>query len=130
MKFLFICFFSIFISSVTNAQSRLGYTEYDIRNVEFPNEKFTTRFTDDKIKYIVWENERVVNYYYFDSKGLCNNCFTMPKSVGVLNYYVEKYNNEYVIVSDKEWKYYTNNGLVLHIKLLYLEGNSYFNYTF
>jgi len=54
----------------------------------------------------------------------------MPKSVGVLNYYVEKYNNEYVIVSDKEWKYYTNNGLVLHIKLLYLEGNSYFNYTF
>jgi len=68
MKLLFISIFLVFISSIADAQSRLGYTEYDIRNVEFPDEKFTTRFTDDKIKYIVWENERIVNEIFRKQK--------------------------------------------------------------
>lgn len=123
-KLLLIILFSlsVFISS---SQSRLGYTESQIRQ-DFSNKKFQTSYTESGTKYIYFDDGEIVGMYFFDENGYCNLCSAFPLSTGVLNYMVERFNKEYVIVDDTKWKYYTGGNVIIYIQLVEVSGKMTF----
>jgi hypothetical protein len=118
MKKVLLLTISLIFSLTTFSQARLGYTEKSIRE-EFPNYTFTTGYTDDGLKYISTEDfDEATVLYYFTNENKCYGCIIIPYNTGKLNYYVEQYNKKYVIISETEWKAYTENG-IMTIKLTF-----------
>jgi hypothetical protein len=124
-KLLFATILTFLFLSNINGQSRIGYTENEIRYKEFPNETFTSGNLKDGSRWISWGTERQENTYYFNDKGVCNLFILTPKYQIVLNGLVEKYNKEYVIVDDTHWKMYSSNGII-KISLIYPKEGGYF----
>lgn len=124
-KTLFLLTMMILFYSKSFSQSRLGYTESQIRS-EFSEQYFTTAYTEKGVKYIHFTNERFLAMYFFDKDNVCFLCSATPLNGGVLNYMVESYNKKYVIVSDTQWKYYTDNGLIIYIELVETSGTMTF----
>jgi len=50
--------------------------------------------------------------FYFNRSGFCESCALVPKDIITVNNLVEKYNKEYVAVSNTEWKFYGNQGII------------------
>ena len=105
------------------AQSRIGYTESQIRS-EFSSKTFTSSTVIDH-KVINWQDEDMSVDYFFDDSGICKLCFVTPARQSYLNYMVEKFNKNYVIISDKKWKMYNNNGII-DIELCFSDGGGYY----
>lgn len=128
MKKLFYFFFiMILFNSKSFSQSRLGYTESQIRS-EFSEQVFSTSYTEKGTKYIHFTNERLLAMYFFNEENICFLCSATPLNGGVLNYMVENFNKKYVIISDTSWKYYTENGLIIYIDLVETNGTMSFFY--
>lgn len=104
------------------AQARLGSTESQIRK-DFSDRYFERGTANDGTKYIYWSDESMIVAYYLDSKNVCQSCAIFPKKQGTLNYLVEKYNKNYVIVSETQWKMYSDNG-IMNIELVFDNGNA------
>jgi len=102
-----------------SAQARLGSTESEIRK-DFSGTSFKIDRTDDGTKYIYYENNEMVVFYYLNDDNECFVTRIIPRQ-GTLNYLVEKYNKSYVIISDTKWKMYTDNGIV-NIDLTFNNG--------
>lgn len=118
---------TLFVISLTSfSQARVHYTESQIRK-EFNNSKFETSYTDGGVKFIYKVDENVATYYYFDNESICYMCMMIPLKQGGLNYFVEDYNSKYVIVSDTEWKFYNQNG-IMYINLIDVQGTPAFIY--
>ncbi len=111
-----------FSSLFTMAQAKIGFTEQQIRD-SLPFVSFKKGETDNSIRYIVYNNDRAIIAYYFDDFGRCYLTAVLPNTQGDLNYFVEVYNNRYVIISSTEWRAYLKNG-ILKIKLIYPDDNS------
>lgn len=126
-KIILILLFNLF-SFFSFSQSRLGFTEYEIRK-DFSNEYFYTGKTEQGLKYIYFNDQRIISMYFFDSNGVCNLCSAMPLNSGTLNYMVELYNKQYVIIDDTKWKYYTGNGGIIYISLVEVSGKLTFVYS-
>ena len=94
------------------AQSRIGYSESDIRHKEFPEKEFISGTFNNGEKWISWNAETVICTYVFDSTNICSWCAIQPKNQGALNYYVEQYNKNYVIIYDTHWKWYSDKGII------------------
>jgi hypothetical protein len=126
MRKVFITFLLTIFSVVTFAQARLGSTATDIR-AEFweSHYKLKSGYNDDKIYYITIETEKANVVYYFNTDKVCTMVQIIPDNQGALNYYVELYNKQYVIVSSKKWKMYANEGIA-NIDLIYPEGGGYY----
>jgi hypothetical protein len=99
------------------AQARLGSTEKEIRN-DFSEHYIKTGYANDGSKYIYWENNEMLVAYYFNKESICESCAIFTKTQGVLNYLVEKYNKNYVIISETKWKMYSENG-IMNIELFF-----------
>ncbi|MBN2664076.1 MAG: hypothetical protein JXR68_10540 [Bacteroidales bacterium] len=120
---LLVTFFLLFYSGFS--QSRIGWTELQIKT-EFYSWSFDTDYLNDGTKYIVTDDENNATIaYFFNEQGLCYLTMVMPSNQVAVNYYVQTYNNQYVIVSDTEWKAYLANG-VLVIKLFFGDDGPYF----
>lgn len=116
---LLIAFLSV------KSQTRIGYTETEIRK-EFYEKTFQSFYTKDGIKVIYWRNNDVEVSYGFDKNtGICNLSMIQPLTQGILNYYVERFNKEYVIVDETHWKWYSNTSIV-NISLVQQGSYSYF----
>ena len=64
--------------------------------------------------------------YLFNTDKVCTASIIIPDNDGALNFYVEMYNEQYVIISSKNWNAYTSQG-VANIELIYPEeGGTYF----
>ncbi len=116
-KILILVF--IMSSFLSIGQSRLGTSSSEIKT-EFsdPEYNLETGYTDEGSYFVsITINEATVNYY-FDENKICNICIISPKNQGQLNYYVEKYNKQYVIISSTEWKMYSEYG-ISEIKLIF-----------
>ena len=48
----------------------------------------------------------------------------IPDNQGALNFYVELYNKQYVIVSPTKWKMYSKGGIA-NIQLIYPDSDGY-----
>jgi hypothetical protein len=128
MKHLLLILSLIFAPFLSSGQSRIGYTEYQIRE-DFSTETFYYGYTDEKIKYIYFNDERILSMYFFNKDGICVLCSASPLNVGTLNYMVELYNKQYVIIDDKNWKSYTKNGGIIYISLVEVNGVLTFMYS-
>jgi len=114
----------IAIPLLGKGQARLGYSIYEIKK-DFPNNKFEySANLTNKVYYLEWtEFASGIMFYAIDREtNICDECLLYPKNVGTMNALVEKYNNNYVIISSTEWNYYANNGEIIVIKLKHLDN--------
>lgn len=113
-------------SIIAFGQARLGTSATDIRS-EFSESSYNLKsgYDDDSDYYITVKTERATVVYYFNSDKICYLTLIGPDNQGALNFYVELYNKQYVIVSAKEWKMYSENGIA-KIELVYPESGSFF----
>lgn len=128
MKKIIFLVFLLFLTGVSKSQSRIGYSERQIRQ-EFTNLKFEQGYTEDGIKYISTVGERLMIIHYFDKNGFSVMCSATPIDVGMLNFLAEKYNKNYVIINERKWKYYDQGGQILNIELVEISGLLTFVYT-
>ncbi len=126
MKQLIFILTFLFIFNSIFGQSRIGFSEYDIKHKEFPFKTFVTKYSDDGTKYMFTEDEFSVDYYFFDKESICDVCFIHPKTQIGLNAMVETFNKTYVIISPTEWRMYLNNGVILKCGLTNIEGDNFF----
>jgi hypothetical protein len=98
------------------AQSRIGYTEAEIRS-EFSEFTFETRFRESGEKFIVTNMVLGVMYYYFDESGHCYSCYLLPKKEK-LHAIIEKYNRDFTIISDTRWKFYGAD-MIIDINMIF-----------
>lgn len=115
----------IFIGVTLNAQARLGSSRYDILS-EFYDSSPVVGVDNSGQVYIDVEFVRANVRYYLDQSGDCSLVFIMPKTQGDLNFYVEYYNNSYVILSSTSWKMYSTEGSIAKISLMSQDGVSVF----
>ena len=113
-------------SIISYGQARIGSTAAAIKS-EFSesSNKLQSGYDSDGDYYITIETERATVTYYFNIDKVCTTTIIFPDNQGQLNFYVELYNKQYVIVSSTEWKMYSNNGIA-SIKLVFPEGGGYF----
>jgi len=109
------------------SQTRIGSTEYEIRS-EFYEKTFQTFYTKSGNKVIYWRDYDKEVSYGFDNSGYCTLSMIQPLKQGLLNYYVEKFNKDYVIVDETHWKWY-NNSSIINISLFQEGSYSYFIFT-
>jgi hypothetical protein len=121
---LFILLFAI-CSTIIFGQARLGSTVSDIKS-EFSESSYNLKsgYDSDDDYYIILTTEKAEVLHYFNSDKICNLSIIKPKNQGALNYYVELYNKQYVIISDRKWKMYSENGIA-NIELLFPESGKY-----
>lgn len=113
-------------SVIVFGQARLGSTVSDIKS-EFWESTYKQKsgYDEDGDYYITIETERATVTYYFNSDKVCVLTAIIPNNQGDLNFYVEMYNKQYVIVSSTQWKMYSNNGIA-NIQLIYPQGGGYY----
>jgi hypothetical protein len=128
MKQLLITLTFFFVFNSLFSQSRIGYSEYEIRS-EFKFDNFVTHTMEGGNKYIVKEELGIKDYYYFNSDNICTVCLREPTTTVILNWMVESYNKKYVIISPREWNIYCDNGTILSCVLKNVDGTNYFVIT-
>lgn len=115
------------LTSTLFCQARIGYTREQIMN-EFYNYTFDFKQLNDSTSCISTTSyDRGHLIYYFNSYGYCYSCALFPNTTGDLNFLVENYNKEYVIISETKWKAYTKKGIV-DIELIYGDTFVFFIY--
>jgi len=125
-KLLLLCVFGL-ITNFMFSQARIGYSEKQIKD-EFYDCKFEIKYSDYGQKYITTNDfYRCFVFYYFDENNICSSCLIVPKTSGDLNFYVEEYNKECVIISNTQWKFYTNSGII-DINLIFGDNFTYFTF--
>ncbi len=115
------------MSVCTYAQVQMSTPASEIIS-EFSDEKYKleSSYNEDSVFTIVFETERATIIHRFDEDTISDAAIVNPNDQLALNFYVQLYNNEYVTVSDTEWKMYTMNGGIASIYLRYDEEGSYF----
>ena len=63
--------------------------------------------------------------HYFDEENICALTVIAPNDQGDLNYFVELYNSQYVIINPKQWKMYSENGTINTIELITNNGTTF-----
>jgi hypothetical protein len=111
-----------------NGQIRLNSNKSEIKSEFFESKYSLEEMNIDGIDAISIFTDRANILYMFNSNNVCKISILVPHTQGDLNYFVESYNNRYVILSDNEWKMYTENGIA-EIKLLYDADKPAFRWT-
>ena len=104
------------------SQARLGRSFYEI-NQEY-EENYSVvidKFKDNVVLNI--DMDRAVIKHLFDSNDICILSMIAPKSNIDVQYYVERYNKELVIMSPTEWRFYVGNSIA-KVSLETLDDNS------
>ena len=124
-KALLTILFSI-TAIIAFGQARLGTSAADIKS-EFWENKYNLKsgYDKDGDHYITIETERATVIYYFNTDKVCTSTVIAPDNQGALNFYVELYNKQYVIVSSTKWTMYSENGIA-NIELVYPKDGGYF----
>ena len=97
-------------STTLLSQVRLGSSRSDIYK-EF--QEYSPEFGtfDDGTPHLSFTTSRAYVRHSFNSSGYCTSAMVVPLNQGALNFYVETYNKQYVIVSQTEWRMYSSSGI-------------------
>jgi len=118
MKKLFIALsFAILACFSAGAQALLGYSMGDVRK-EFPNEDWEYGKWGERKEYstMSFKADKLVVIYYFNENMMSVGTSIVPLTQGMLQGMIEIYNERYVVVDDKHWKFY-NKGNVMRCSL-------------
>jgi len=110
MKKLVIMLVLLSIVAPAFSQARLGRSFYEI-NQEY-EENYSVvidKFKDNIVLNI--DMDRAVIKHLFDSNDICILSLIAPKNNIDVQYYVERYNKELVIMSPTEWRFYVGNAI-------------------
>lgn len=122
-----ILFISLLVSTVSLSQARLGYTYNEVR-YEYGTKyqyEYITGYDEKLGKYLQVYLPVGTAFYYFNSDNKCYITSVIPGTKGDLHYYIQKFNEEYVIVDGNNWLMYAN-GETLAIELDYTENGYFF----
>jgi hypothetical protein len=122
MKKLVIMLVLLSIVAPAFSQARLGRSFYEI-NQEY-EENYSVvidKFKDNVVLNI--DMDRAVIKHLFDSNDICILSLIAPKNNIDVQYYVERYNKELVIMSPTEWRFYVGNSIA-KVSLETLDDNS------
>jgi hypothetical protein len=121
----------LFVSLQVCGQAMLGYYPSEIKKELTEREyDYSDGYTDDGYYFIRTETERAHTYYYFVTNITRSDMVMIfPKSQVQVNYYVEYYNNHYVVKGKKNWTAYINDEIA-DIKLSYIDGIYAFVWVF
>jgi hypothetical protein len=122
MKKLVIMLVLLSIVAPAFSQARLGRSFYEI-NQEY-EENYSVvidKFKDNIVLNI--DMDRAVIKHLFDNNDICILSMIAPKSNIDVQYYVERYNKELVIMSPTEWRFYVGNSIA-KVSLETLDDNS------
>lgn len=119
----FLLLLALLFTFAVNAQARLGVSYNDVyEEYRYLNPTITTEKQGLCLDVSI---STVQILYYFDKDKICKTTIICPRTQSVLNGYVEKYNNSYVIISNTEWKMY-NQSTISSIKLVTYEDTTFF----
>jgi len=101
------------------SQARLGYSEKEIRK-ELYGVELEVSNSDDETYTLGFESAYGAFFYIMDTNTkICEFCMYVMNSQGSVNAMVESFNGKYVILSDTEWRAYTDAGGMVDIALQY-----------
>jgi hypothetical protein len=111
-------------STTLLSQVRLGNSRSEIYK-EF--QEYSPEFGtfEDGTPHLSFTTSRAYVRHSFNASGYCTDAMVVPLNQGALNFYVEMYNRQYVIVSQTEWKMYNSNGIAT-IKLISYNDMAFF----
>lgn len=115
MKKLFVIL-AVLVSSFVNAQT-IGDHLNDIMEMK-PGGKFDTENVPTYS--ILGTNSLTI--YFLNSDLRCDRIAISPKTALDFQGYVESFNKGWVIVDDKHWKYYRDDGSILGVEARSVEG--------
>jgi hypothetical protein len=122
-KIVFAIFFFAALSCFS--QARLGSTRSEIYK-EFSEYNPQFESNEGGQPYMHFQLGRAVVMHYFDEENICALTAIAPNDQGDLNYFVELYNRQYVIIGPKQWKMYSENGTIATIELITNNGTTFF----
>jgi hypothetical protein len=108
-----------------NGQARIGKSKESLTD-EFQEYKPKFDISTDGKPYMHFEMKYSIVFHYFNEDEICTMSVILPKEEGMLNYLVELYNKSYVIVDDRNWKMYAENGAIATIQLVSENETSFF----
>ena len=128
MKKLIISIALLCTTIYARSQSRLGYTSSEIFSDIGSRYKLDIDFDKDGDKILNCQiGQAYVSYCFFDKSTTCNAVAITPTTQGTLNYFVEQYNKNYVIIDSMNWRMYSNDGTISAISLVNNNnGKAYF----
>jgi hypothetical protein len=107
------------------AQARLGHTRTDIFET-FKEYNPTFEIKEDGSRLIHFKMDRALVFQYLNENDICNMSVIVPIDQGDLNFFVEMYNRQYVIVDERNWKMYAENGEIASIELVHHDDLTFF----
>lgn len=110
MKKLILTLILFLITISSYSQVRILYSEKYIR--EDFGDRLTTNFTENGVKFLRLKQETYSIAYYINNNGICYLCMITPYNPETLKSLKEFYNQNYVKLSDTEWKEYKQNGVI------------------
>ncbi|OYT15492.1 MAG: hypothetical protein B7C24_12790 [Bacteroidetes bacterium 4572_77] len=87
------------------AQVRLNTSSQEILQ-EFEKEGIIQDTNTSGAVYLMLDADYWTVYYTINEASICTQCFIVPADNEVINYFVEKYNKNYVVIGIKEWRSY------------------------
>lgn len=126
MRILLTLLFTLLVGYLP-AQSRLGYNMGQIR-ADFPKETWEYGYTNGN-QWMAFNDGNIYAVYWFDSDGYCFITTVTPLTTGKLNYYVELYNSQFVIIDNFNWKWYSPEGIVVYVALRKYDNTAIFLFT-
>ncbi len=120
-----IIFLLLICPLLGNSQVRLGHKMSDIYS-EFQEKNPRMGNNDDGIAYMAINFEKCLTLHYFTDDKVCFMTIISPNTQGDLNFFVEYYNQSYVILSPTSWRMYSTGGGNCDITLMTNEGQTYF----
>jgi hypothetical protein len=113
---------------LVKSQAHLGSTFDDIKKMN-PDKEFTVDTTQNGSIVAKAQMGLGLFYYFFSADGYSVYCAQVPTDQSSMNRQIEIYNEKYVKVDDKTWKYYSN-GCVMVINLVYMEEKKGYRFTY
>lgn len=136
MKTVFKLIFVLLLlfKGTTNAQCRLGYSVYEVKEELIENNctNFKDGYTEDGQYFfhaIISGGQNLVYYGFSKETHKCIITIIYPLSNEMLNALVEKYNREFVIINNYTWKWYTPTGNVVKVEMKNYVDKIAFSFT-
>jgi hypothetical protein len=113
------------LSNYGYTQARVGYTLTEI-STEFSDDNLFSGFPSNPFISVITISAKT--FYVFNENNICTDCMVMPLDNIDLQFYINKYNNNYKALSDTSWVQ-VNDGFNVYIDLLIDEkGNPFFHW--
>jgi hypothetical protein len=91
------------------SQARLGRSIFEIKS-EYTEYSVTEQRLENNDMLLI-DLSRAYVKHVFDDQGDCILSMIVPKNTIDVQYYVERYNKELVIMSPIEWRFYVGNAI-------------------